>query len=89
MNGYIHIEDSDAIALTEIEDSAWINNNAVLIAKRSTIRNGANTLIEAEFTVYNSDFHGLYSERRLAGKHECAPVSIRENVFIGSRVMVI
>lgn len=88
-NGYIHIEARDATASIEIEDGVWINNNAVIIAERGSIRIGANTLIGTEFTVYDSDFHDLHPERRLAGTHECAPVNIGKNVFIGSRVTVL
>jgi len=88
LNGYIHIEARDATASIEIEDGVWINNSAVIIAERGSIRIGANTLIGTDFTVYDSDFHDLHPERRMAGTHECAPVNIGKNVFIGSRVMV-
>lgn len=89
LNGYIHLEARDATASIDIEDGVWINNNAVIIAERSTIRIGANTLIGTEFTVYDSDFHDLHPTRRLAGTHKCASVSIGKNVFIGSRVMIL
>jgi maltose O-acetyltransferase len=88
LNGYIHIEARDATASIKIEDGVWLNNNAVIIAERSSISIGANTLIGTEFTVYDSDFHDLQPERRMSGIHECSSVSIGENVFIGSRVMV-
>ena len=89
LNGYIHIEARDATASIEIEEGVWINNNAVIIAERGSIRIGANTLIGTEFTVYDSDFHDLHPERRMAGTHECAPVNIGKNVFIESRVTVL
>lgn len=89
LNGYIHLEAREATARIEIEDGVWINNNAVIIAERSSIRIGANTLIATEFTVYDSDFHDLHAHRRFAGTHECAPVNIGKNVFIGSRVMIL
>ncbi len=88
-NGYIHIEARDSTARIEIEDDVWINNNAVIIAERSGIHIGAGTLIGTEFTVYDSDFHDLNPERRLAGTHKCAPVKIGRNVFIGSRGTVL
>lgn len=83
------LEAHDATARIEIEDGVWINNNAVIIAERGSIRIGANTLIGTDFTVYDSDFHDFHPERRMAGTHECAPVNIGKNVFIGSRVMVL
>ncbi len=89
LNGYIHIEAREETATIEIEDGVWINNNAVVISERSSIHIGANTLIGTEFTVYDSDFHDLHPERRLAGTHKCAPVNIGKNVFIGSRVTVL
>lgn len=89
LSGYIHIEARTRSARVEIGDDVWINNNAVIIAERSYIRIGANTLIGTEFTVYDSDFHDLDPDRRMAGTHECAPVEIGRNVFIGSRVTVL
>lgn len=89
LSGYIHIEARGATARIEVEDGVWINNNAAIIAERSCIRIGANTLIGSEFTVYDSDFHDLHPDRRLAGTYECAPVNIGKNVFIGSRVTVL
>ena len=89
LNGYIHIEARDVTASVEVEDGVWINNNAAIIAERSTIRIGANTLIGSEFTVYDSDFHDMHPDRRQSGSHECRPVNIGKNVFIGSRVTVL
>ena len=89
LSGYIHLEARESTASIEIEEGVWINNNAVIIAERSIIRTCANTLIGTEFTVYDSDFHDLHPQRRLAGTHECAPVNIGKNVFIGSRVTVL
>lgn len=88
LNGYIHIEARDATANIKIEDGVWFNNNAVILAGRSSIRIGVNTLIGTEFTVYDSDFHDLHPKRRMAGTHECEPVNIGKNVFIGSLVTV-
>ena len=88
LTGYIHIEARNATAHIEIEDGVWINNNAVIIAEKSKIFIGENTLIGTEFTVYDSNFHDLHPEKRLTGTHECKPVNIGKNVFIGSRVMI-
>jgi maltose O-acetyltransferase len=89
LSGYIHLEARESTASIEIEEGVWINNNAVIIAERSSIRIGANTLIGTELTVYDSDFHDLHPLQRLAGTHECASVNIGKNVFIGSRVTIL
>ncbi|MCX7119949.1 MAG: DapH/DapD/GlmU-related protein, partial [Legionellales bacterium] len=85
----IHLEARESTASIEIEEGVWINNNAVIIAERSSIRIGANTLIGTEFTIYDSDFHDLHPQQRSAGTHECASVNIGKNVFIGSRVTIL
>jgi maltose O-acetyltransferase len=86
LNGYIHIEARNPEAEVIIGDGVFIKNNAVIIADRTRISIGKNTLIGTEFTVYDSDFHELHPERRMTGNHATASVSIGENVFIGSRV---
>lgn len=89
LNGYIHIEARLPSAEVHIEDGVSINNNAVMIAECCRISIGKNTLIGTEFTVYDSNFHDLHPERRVSGTPETAPVTIGENVFIGSRVTVL
>jgi maltose O-acetyltransferase len=87
-SGYAHIEARTNTSSVHIADGVWINNNAVIIAERCRISIGKNTLIGTEFTVYDSDFHDLHPDRRLSGVAKTAPVTIGENVFIGSRVSV-
>lgn len=89
LNGYIHIEARSSSASIIIEDGVWINNNAVIIAEKSSIRIGANTLIGTDFTVYDSDFHNVNPAERMSGTHKCTEVNIGCNVFIGSRVTVL
>lgn len=89
VNGYIHLEARAATASIKIEDGVWINNNAVIIAERSNIYIGINTLIGTDFNLYDSDCHDLHPERRLAGSYECKSVYIGKNVFIGSRVTIL
>jgi len=88
-SGYTYIEARSPEAKIIIGDGVYINNNAVIIADRSCIHINAKTLIGPEFTVMDSDFHDLHPERRTSGTYECLPVTIGENVFIGSRVTVL
>ncbi len=61
----------------------------MIIAERSQISIGKNTLIGTEFTVYDSDFHDLHPERRMSVIVKTASVIIGEDVFIGSRVTIL
>ena len=89
LSGNIHIEARLRTAAVHIADGVWINNNAVIVAERSQIVIGQNTLIGTEFNVFDSDFHDLHSDRRLRGIAKTAPVVIGKNVFIGSRVTIL
>lgn len=89
LNGYSHIEARNKGSEIIIGDGVVINNNAVIIAEKSFIRIGDDTLIGSEFNAYDSDFHGLHPEHRNSGHQLVAGVSIGENVFIGSRVTVL
>lgn len=88
-NGYIHLEARNIGSRIFIDDNVFINNGAVIIADKNIIHIGKNTLIGSEFTVYDSDFHGLNPQMRFDGSHSTAPVIIGENVFIGSRVTIL
>ncbi len=84
-----HIEARSAGSEVIIGNGVVINNNAVIIAEKTFIKIGDDTLIGSEFNVYDSDFHGLHPDHRNSGNHLSAGVSIGENVFIGSRVTVL
>lgn len=88
-NGHIYIESRLPSAVICIADGVWVNNNAVIIAERSRIDIGKNTLIGTEFTAYDSDFHDLDFDQRMDGTTKVAPIMIGENVFIGSRVTIL
>ena len=89
LNGYIHIEARSPEAEIIIGNGVWINNNAVMIAERSRIEIGDNTLIGAELMIFDSNFHDLDPNRRMSGMHETATTLIGKNVFIGARVTVL
>lgn len=88
-NGYAHIEAREVSASVFIADGVVINNNACIIAERSAISIGKNSLIGPNFCIFDSNFHGIHPSHREDGSHECAPVLIGENVFIGHGVTIL
>lgn len=87
--GEFYIEARSPDALVVIEDSVMINNNAILIADKSSITVGARTLIGPNFMCVDSDFHPLDPTNRLSSEYTCSPVVIEPNVFIGEGVKVL
>lgn len=68
---------------------SYLNNNAALIAERSSINIADNTLLGHNFSAYDSDFHFLEPSLRSSGLHKNQAVSIGSNVFIGADVTVL
>lgn len=89
LNGYIQMEARSPEAEIVIGDGTSISNNASIIADRTRISIGKNTLIGSELTIYDSDFHEIHLARRMSGEHLAAPVSVGDDVFIGSRVTIL
>lgn len=88
-SGYTYLEARSPHSTIEIGDHTQINNNAVIIAEKTSIKIGNHVLIGTEFCVYDSDFHELNPNKRLSNEHQCMPVIIKDNVFIGSRVTIL
>jgi len=64
------------------------SNNIAICAMRS-VQIGAGCQIGNEVTIYDCDFHEIDPATRLDSPGEIAPVSIGDNVWLGSRVMVL
>lgn len=88
LNGYSYVEARAGNSLVEIGAHTFINNNAVIIADKASISIGEFCLIGANFTVFDSDFHGLNKDDRLNGNYEARKVVILDNVFIGNNVTI-
>ena len=84
-----YIEAREAHALVSIGRNSHINNNAVIIADRTSIIIGEGSLIGPNFFAVDSDFHGLSTANRSNGCYECASIKIGDSVFIGEGVRVL
>ncbi|EHW0693049.1 hypothetical protein K1B30_001334 [Vibrio parahaemolyticus] len=88
-HGEFYLESRHKEAKIEIGKKVFINNNAIIIADKSSITIGDGTLIGPNFVCFDSNFHPLSADKRLSNDYQCKPVSIGENVFIGSNVMIL
>ena len=88
-NGVTYIESRNIDAVIKIGNNVFINNNFVIICDKTLIEIGDNTLIGPNVEIINSDFHEIDPYNRNSGNHECKPVIIKKNVFIGSNVKIL
>jgi acetyltransferase-like isoleucine patch superfamily enzyme len=88
-SGSIHIEARAASSKIFIGANTFINNNSCLIADKTSITIGANVLMGTNTEITDSDFHNLDPRKRLVDDYECCPVTIGDNVFIGSNVKIL
>ncbi|MEI8389684.1 MAG: DapH/DapD/GlmU-related protein [bacterium] len=86
-SGYMHIEARSSDSIIEIGAKTHINNNACIISDGSKIAIGSNCLIGYNFHAYDTDFHGINPKKR-DQPSPAQPVTIGDNVFIGSNVMI-
>ena len=87
--GEMYLEARNSAAEIKIGNRVFINNNAVIIADKSKIEIGDDTLIGPNFTCFDSDFHSLHPEQRMGGNYNCKEVVIGRNVFIGANVTIL
>lgn len=88
-HGECYLEARHPEAKIVIGDRVFINNNAAIIADKSVISIGDDTLIGPNFTCFDSNFHPLHPEKRLSNDYRSKPVIIGRNVFIGANVTVL
>lgn len=87
--GEIYLEARYSTAKINIGKRVYINNNAVVIADKTSITIGDDTLIGPNFVCFDSNFHSLHPENRLGSDYRCKAVTIGCNVFIGANVTVL
>jgi maltose O-acetyltransferase len=86
-NGEILLQPRSSDALISIGDECAFSNNVSIIATR-LVRIGNRCLIGDQVMIVDSDFHGIHPDAR-AEPSPSLPVSIGNNVWLGSRVMVL
>lgn len=87
--GECYLEARHPEAKLVIGERVFINNNAAIIADKSNISIGDDTLIGPGFTCFDSNFHSLNPDKRVTGDYKCKPVTIGRNVFIGANVTIL
>jgi maltose O-acetyltransferase len=87
-DGAIRLQARGQDARISVEHGTRFSNNVQVFAEQS-VTIGARCLIGDAVLILDSDFHDLSAEgrHRLPGK--TAPVVIEDNVFIGSRVIIL
>jgi maltose O-acetyltransferase len=89
LSTYSYIEARGVNSSIEIGDGTAINNGFVAIAEHTQIKIGDKCLIGANCEIIDSDFHGLKVDDRSFSRVEWSrPVSIENNVFLGSNVKI-
>lgn len=75
-------------AKINIGKRVYINNNATIIADKTTIFIYDTPLIDPNFIYFDSTFHSLYPAKRLSSDYRCKPVTIVRNVFISAGAVI-
>lgn len=87
-DGAILLQPRNQDAVIEIGSRTTISNNVALIAMQS-IRIGSDCLLGDSIAIYDCDFHEIAPDRRRHGTGTVKPVVIGNNVWLGSRVIVL
>jgi acetyltransferase-like isoleucine patch superfamily enzyme len=89
-SSYCYLESRSPDSSIHIGENTWINNNFAAIAEKCSIEIGAYCLIGHDVLIIDSNFHDLNpANRHNRGNVEVGSVKIADNVFIGSRVVIL
>ncbi|MCL1485117.1 acyltransferase [Marinobacter sp. M3C] len=87
---YCYLDSRGAGASINIGSGTWINNGFAAIAEKRTIDIGRRCLIGHDVVILDSNFHSLDpNSRHSGGPVSVGDVIISDNVFIGSRVVIL
>jgi maltose O-acetyltransferase len=87
-DGMVRLKARGGEARIHVGDGTAISNNTQVFAEQS-IMIGARCLIGDGVLIFDSDFHDLSAEGRHQGLAVTAAVVLEDNVFIGSRAIIL
>jgi maltose O-acetyltransferase len=87
-DGTVRLQARGLNAHIEVGDGTSFSNNVQVVAEQS-VTIGARCLIGDAVLILDSDFHDLSAAGRHSRPAETAPVVLEDNVFIGSRVIIL
>jgi maltose O-acetyltransferase len=87
-DGGILLQPRERGAVIRIGDGNWFSNNTSVVASER-IEIGAHCQIGDHVAIYDSDFHEIAPATRTRSAGPSAPVIIGNNVWLGSRVIVL
>lgn len=86
-NGEVLLQARTKESRIEIKSKCWFSNNISIIAT-DKIEIGEHCLMGDSVLIIDSDFHSIDPDRRRSDSGDSKPVTIGNNVWIGSRVIV-
>jgi maltose O-acetyltransferase len=87
-DGMVRLKARGGEARIQVGDGTAISNNTQIYAEQS-VTIGAQCLIGDGVLIFDSDFHDLSAEGRRHRRPQTAAVVLEDNVFIGSRAIIL
>lgn len=88
-SGYCHLEVGTPEATITVGDRTEFNNNVFLKSDSAGIAIGRDCLFGPFTEILDSDFHNLDPALRRSGPYRSAPVTIGDNVFVGTGAKIL
>jgi acetyltransferase-like isoleucine patch superfamily enzyme len=87
--GYTYLEAREPGGLVTFGERCHLNNGVTIISEASGISIGKRCLIGPGVHIYDSDFHALDAGERATALPLRAPVTIADDVFVGSNAIIL
>lgn len=87
-NGCVMLQAREENSSIKIGTNCAFSNNVSIIAVQS-VEIGDDCLIGDLVTIMDSDFHGVAPDKRRSGPIKSAPVKLENNVWLGSRALIL